>query len=548
VNEPQTSASAVAPPQPPPGAGPRVHRGDLGWPLDRAARLHGDAPAVVADGRTLTYRELKRRVDGLGGALAQLGVAPGERVGVLAENSLAHLEAWLGIPAHGRVICDLNFRLAEAELAYIADDSGLETLLTDDAWLETARNLRDRCPALTRLVHTGPGPCPDDCLDYAELVATEPVAPAALHPDTLAAISYTGGTTGLPKGVMLSHGNLLANAQHNIVSVGHRHEDSFLHVCPMFHVAGTANVLAATWVGARQVVLPRFAPDTVAETVERERITLMLLVPTMIARLLDQLDERPVDISAVRELGYAASPVPPRTQRRMLERFDCRVAQFYGMTEAAPSVTRLGADAHRRGLDGTPAEVARLASAGTPLPGVELQIRDAETDTELPPGELGEICVRGPNIMLGYWRQPEASAEALRGGWYRSGDLGRIDEDGFLFVVDRLKDMIVTGAENVYSIEVEAALVAHPAVAEAAVFGIPHPEWGEAVHATVALQDGAEVDGETLTAFCRERIAGYKIPRSYDVVREPLPKSGAGKVLKTALRDPYWSGHDRRVS
>lgn len=547
MDDDETGAAGPAETAPPPGAGPRTHRGDLTWPLDRAARLYDDAPAVVTDGQALNYGDLERRVDGLGAALAELGISAGDRVGVLAENSLAHLEAWLGIPAHGRVICDLNFRLAESELVFIADDAGIGTLLTDDAWLGVARRLRERCKALARIVHMGPGPCPDDCVDYETLVAADPVTPPAHHPDTLAAISYTGGTTGVPKGVMLSHANLLSNAQHNLISVGHRHSDTFLHVCPMFHVAGTANVLAATWAGARQVILPRFAPDTVAATIERERVTLMLLVPTMIARLLDHLDEHPCDLSSIRELGYAASPVPPRTQLRMLERFDCQVAQFYGMTEAAPSVTRLGADDHRRGLDGSPAEVARLSSAGIPLPGVELQIRDPETDRELPPGTLGEVCVRGPNIMLGYWNRPEASAEALRGGWYRSGDLGRIDRGGYLFVVDRLKDMIVSGAENVYSIEVEAALVAHPAVSEAAVFGIPHAEWGEAVQAAIVLVDGATVDADELTAFCRSRIAGYKLPRGYDFHTEPLPKSGAGKVLKTALRDPYWAGHDRRV-
>ena len=474
--------------------------GDLSWPLARAAQLHGARTAVRDGDRTVTYAELARQVDALGAAL------PAGHIGVLAANSLPHLECWLAIPAHGRVIVDLNHRLAPEELAFIAEDAGLELLLADAERLPVARTIAS-CPVLD--------------IEHAPRVVPQP--PPDHAPDTLAAISYTGGTTGTPKGVMLSHGNLVANALHNLVATGHSAEDRWLHVCPMFHVAGTANVIACTWVGAEQVILPRFDPEAVATTIERERITHTVLVPTMLALLLDHLEEHPADLSSLRHVQYAASPISPALQRRVLDTLDCDVAQFYGMTEAAPTVTHCTPGDHRRGR--------KLDSVGAPVAGVQVEIRSLDG------GPVGEICVRGPNVMLGYWNRPEATAEALVDGWYRTGDAGRMDSDGYVYLVDRLKDMMVTGGENVYSIEVESALASHDGVLEAAVFGIPDDAWGERVHAVVALRPGAKVTEEELVAHCRGRIAGFKLPRSIELRDEPLPKSGAGKLLKHVLRE-----------
>ena len=358
--------------------------------------------------------------------------------------------------------------------------------------------------------------------------------------DALGTISYTGGTTGRPKGVMLSHGNLLANAQHNLVATGHRPEDRFLHVPPMFHVAGTSNVFACTWVGTRQVLLPRFDPAAVLAAIERERITHMALVPTMLAMLLDAPEFAGADLSSLRNVQYAASPISPELQRRVLEHLPCELAQFYGMTEAAPTVTHLTPQDHRDAP-------GRLASMGAPVPGVQVEVRGVGGDP-LPAGEIGELWIRGPNIMLGYWNRPDATAEALVDGWYRSGDIVRSDGDGYLFMVDRAKDMIISGGENVYSIEVESVLSEHPDVLEAAVFGIPDARWGEAVHAVVTVRPGAAPSAEALCEHARRRIAGFKVPRSIDVRGEPLPKSGAGKVLKAELRKPYWAGRERLVS
>jgi long-chain acyl-CoA synthetase len=520
--------------------------GDLSWPLAHAARVRATALAVSDAERTVTYAELARRVGGLGASLEALGLAAGARVGVLAANSLAHVECFLGIPAYARVIVDLNFRLAEDELVFLAQDAGIELLVTDTERLEVARVIRERCPQLREIVHDGAG-CPDDCVEYEELVAAAPAQPPGTGEHELAAISYTGGTTGRPKGVMLSHGNLLANARHNLLATGHSAEDRWLHVCPMFHVAGTANVLAATWVGATQVVLPRFDAELVATAIERDGITHIVLVPTMLGMLLDHDAAGTRDFSSLRHVQYAASPIAPQLQRRVLDRFDCDVAQFYGMTEAAPTVTHCTPRDHRLGHAGEEPYRTRLASMGAPVVGVQVDVRDGEGQP-VAIGEIGEIWVRGPNVMLGYWNQPEATEDALVDGWYRSGDAAYAEADGYLYMVDRLKDMIITGAENVYCVEIERALAEHPAVLEAAVFGIPDDRWGEAVHAVVAVAPQSSLEAEELIAHCRGLVAGFKVPRSIDIRTDPLPKSGAGKVLKNRLRDPFWAGRDRWVS
>jgi long-chain acyl-CoA synthetase len=496
----------------------------------------------VADGdRTLSYGELARRVASLGTALDDLGLEEGARIGFIGANSLAHLECWLGVPAAARVLVDLNFRLSQRELAFMVDDCEVEVLIADAQQETRARELASDCPSLGIVILDGP--------EYEELLGRASAsAPRSADEHTLAAISYTGGTTGTPKGVMLTHGNLLANARHNLIATGHSASDRWLHVCPMFHVAGIANVFACTWVGAAQVILPRFDAAAVAETIERERITHVVLVPTMLAMLLEYLEtagER--DLSSLRHIQYAASPISPALQRRVLERFECEIVQFYGMTEAAPTVSCCTAEDHRRGVAGEEPYATRLRSIGAPVVGVQTEVR-GPAGQAIAVGEIGEVWVRGPNVMPGYWNRPDATEAALKDGWYRSGDAAYADEHGYMYLVDRLKDMIISGGENVYSIEVESVLAEHEAVLEAAAFGVPHPQWGEAVHAVVSVRPDAIVTPEELIAHCRGRIAGYKIPRSIELREEPLPKSGAGKLLKHVMREPYWVGHERRVS
>jgi long-chain acyl-CoA synthetase len=538
-----------------------VSDGDLSWPLARAEEMFGDREAISDGLRALTYAELARDVRALAGGLAELGVGGGERLGFLGVNSLAHVECALGVPAAGRVLVDLNFRLAEAELAYIAADCELRALVVDEHQLEVGRALRARVPGIGELIYDGPGPCPEDCVEFARLLAGEARELEPLAGDTLAVISYTGGTTGSPKGVMLSHRNLLANAAHNLIATGHTTVDRWLHVCPMFHVAGTANIFACTWVGATQFVLPRFDARRVAAALREWEITHTVLVPTMLGLLMEQVEQEAAAgggqveqeaatgggwFPSLRHIQYAASPIPAALQRRVIERFGCDIVQFYGMTEAAPTVSSLTAEEHRLGLSGTAADAARLRGIGREVVGVQAEVRDL-SGARCAPDEVGELWVRGPNVMLSYWNRPEATADALVDGWYRTGDAARRDAQGYLYLVDRLKDMIISGGENVYSVEVESALGEHPAVAEAAVFGVPHERWGEAVHAVVALRPGHAATPDELIEHCRSLIAGYKLPRTIEIRDEPLPKSGAGKLLKHVLREPHWQGHERRV-
>ena len=506
-----------------------VLSGSLSWPLEHAVQVHGGRPAVIEGERRLTYRELAERVARLGGALDDLDVAPGDFVGVLAGNTAAHLECWLAVPAHGRVINSLNHRLALSELRFMVEDSETRIIVTDDARLEHALALRDQCASLEHVVHAGDGPCPEGCVSYEALLdgasgVTAPDVPG----DTLAAISYTGGTTGRPKGVMLSHANLVANAKHFLFTDALTADDRYVHAAPMFHAADSTMVFCMTWAGGAHVLLDRFDLPRLVGAVERHGATVLVLVPTMVRMLLDHLDEHPAELGDLRLLHYAAAPMPESLLERAMGTLGCDFLHGYGMTEAAPGVTYLSPDDHRRG--------AHLRSVGHAIPGVQLEIRDP-LGRPLPDGEIGEVCVRGPNVMLGYWNRPEATAEVLSAdGWYRTGDAGHLD-GGYLYLADRLKDMIISGGENVYSIEVENVIASHPAVREVAVVARPDERWGERVHAIIVAEPGSDLDEAAVVEHCRPHIAGFKLPRSVEFRDEPLPKSGAGKVLKARLRD-----------
>jgi long-chain acyl-CoA synthetase len=521
----------------------------VAWPLARAARIRADEEAIVDGPVRRTWAQVHDRLSRLSDGLGRLGVAQGDRVAVLAYNSGQHLEAWLGLPAHARVINDLNFRLAAPELAFLVDDCECAALLVDDDHLEVGRELKRRCPSLRRLVYIGADPEPPlDMIAWDEVLDGPPTPFPDLDEDTLAAIVYTGGTSGKPKGVMLSHRNLMANAKQFTIACGHVRSDRYLHAAPMFHVADTSQTFAMTWAAGTHVILPGFRADAVADAIEQERITLTLLVPTMIGMLLDHIEGQPRDFSSLRLLMYAASPMPKETQRRAMAALSCEFTQMYGMTEAAPLVTQSTPDDHRRGVAGHEPYVRRLDSAGAEVVGVQCEVRSPDTGEPLPPGEPGEIWVRGPNVMLGYWKREEETRAALTpDGWYRSGDMAYADEHGYLYIVDRLKDMIISGGENVYSTEVEQALYEYEGVAECAVFGVPDPRWGERVHAIVVPRPGAELDEAVLTLHARGLIAPYKVPRSIEIRLEPLPKSAAGKILKRDLRDPYWEGQERQV-
>jgi len=515
----------------------------LGQILRRSARLRGPALAVADDERELSWSQFAGRVARLAGALKALGLTPGGRVAILAENSHRYLESLFAVPWAGGVATPLNFRLAAAELARILGDCGPEILLVDEAHRPLAAELTAIAP-VRHVIQAGRERAPAGLLAYEALVQeADPVADAGRGDGDLAALFYTSGSTGEPKGVMHSHANIVSAGFAGIPPFGLDGNALVLISGPLFHVGATGICLPAMMAAASIVLLPRFEPGRVIETIERYRVTNMTAVPTMLRMLVDHPEAKRHDLSSLRIVTFGGAPMPDALLRELLALAPgTRFLHCYGMTETTASCTTLPAQYVMP--EGRP--LGKALSIGRAMLGHDIAILDAE-DRELPPGQIGEIAVRGPAVMAGYWRKPELSAAALRGGWLHTGDAGYLDEDGFLFIVDRLKDMIITGGENVYSREVEDAVHAFPGVAQCAVIGVPDERWGERVHAIVTPSPGRSLDPEALIAHCRARIAGYKCPRSVEVRPESLPLSGANKIDKGALRAPYWAERRSRL-
>jgi long-chain acyl-CoA synthetase len=505
-----------------------------------AAERNADKVAVHDDPFRATYAEHVERVLRLGDALhAELGVGRGDRFAVMALNSHQFLELYHAAFLGAGVVNPLNLRLAPQELAFILGDSETKVCFTDAPFAPLVDAVR-KDAGIEQVVLIGEGDAPHD-LRYEELLdAGRPVVPDEPEEDDPVILMYTGGTTGLPKGVLLDQRATMLNMYHVALRWGLDDSFVYLHQTPMFHVASMGGILGIPAAGGSSTFVPMFEPKAVLDATEAHGVTMTVMVPTMIAMLLAHPDFEPERMRSLQVLTYGASPMPGALLERLLGLFpDLDVYQGYGMTESSAVLTSLGPDDHRVGGD-------RLRSAGRPVPGVVLSIQDAD-DKPLPPGETGEVCARAGNFMREYWKRPKETAEAFRGGWYHTGDAGYLDEGGYLFLVDRVKDMIVTGGENVYSAEVENALASHPAVSEVAVIGIPHDVWGESVHAVVVLKGDASATEDELVAHARERIAGFKVPKSVEFRTEPLPLSGALKVLKRDLRAPYWEGKERSV-
>jgi long-chain acyl-CoA synthetase len=497
--------------------------------LRRAEAIARDREALVCGDVRFTYREFGRRLRQLHGALLDLGIGAGERVAILSFNSIPFTELYCGVSMAGRVQVPLNFRWAEPELAYALEDSGARILFCD-------RDPGALGSFVDRVIRIDEG-------EYESLIeGTTPVEfdDQAVGEHDLAGLFYTGGTTGVSKGVMLTHRNLVANAWNMQITQPLTADDRYLVMAPMFHAAGSISLLQSVFVGARQVIMPAFDAATMLDLVQAERITQTLGVPTMVAASVEEQLTRPRDVSTFHAYAHGGSPIAIEVLRRGAEAFpDTAFIHLYGATETAPLVTGLPNEIELLGTD-------REKSAGQPVLGCEVVIRSGD-GAPLPAGEPGEVTVRGANVMAGYWNKREQTASVLRDGWYWTGDVGRLDAEGYLYLLDRSKDMIITGGENVYCTEVEDALYTHPAVLEATVFGIPSERWGEAVHAVVVLRDGATTDEAELITHCRDLIAGYKVPRSVSFRSEPLPKSGPGKVLKRELRAPYWADRDAAI-
>jgi long-chain acyl-CoA synthetase len=515
--------------------------------IHRAVQLHPDRAALVCDERDVDWREFAGRIARLAGAFRTLGVASGDRIAIVSNNGDRYVEFYFATLWCGGVILPINTRASLDEMAACLDDAEPTLLACDRAHLATARSLRERCRSIRALALAAPDDdrTDDDVVGWEDLVETHaPIVDARRHGNDLACLFYTGGTTGRAKGVMLSHDNLMANSMMHIANLGLGDGAVHLHVSPMFHVAGGARLFSVTAAGATHAVIGAFDPDTFLAAIERFKVTVTVVVPTVLNRLVAHPNLERFDLSSLKLLSYGASPMPEALLARALERFKgIAFLQSYGMTELSPVATMLMPRYHT--FDGPDAGYTR--SAGQAVYNADVIAMD-EHDAPVPTGTIGEICVRGPMVMQGYWRQPELTAQTIRDGWMHTGDAGYIDARGFVFLVDRVKDMIVTGGENVYSAEVENVIYRHPAVHECAVIGVPSDAWGEAVHAIVVPKQNAIVSGADIIAFCRDRLAHYKAPKTCEVLTHELPKSGAGKIMKAELRKPFWKNATRGIN
>ena len=490
-------------------------------PLDflaRARRLFPDRVGVVDGAVRRTYREYAERCDRLAWVLRdQLGVAPGDRVSWLCGNTAELLEAYYGVLLAGAVLLPLNIRLAPAELRAVLADAGAMVLFRHPDQPDIGAELPTVVlgeDAEARLAAAPAGPFPTPPVDES--------APAELF--------YTSGTTGEPKGVVLTHRNLYLHAVHSALTNGLSGADVVLHTIPLFHVNGWGTPHYVTGLGGVHVLLPRFDPAEVLRLVEAEGVTRLFLVPTMARSLLDEPTLAERDLSSLRQVSIGGAPAGPELLAEVEDRLGCECICGYGLTESSPTLTR--------SLDkpGEPTSAARRATTGLPIVGVDARVL-GPGDVEVPwDGRTpGEVCVRSNHVMAGYWGRPGETAEALRGGWLRTGDVATVAPDGYLTIVDRLKDVIVSGGENIASVEVEKALAAHPAVAEVAVVGVPDERWGEVPKAWVALRPGQEVTAEELVDWVRDRLARFKAPKAVTFLPE-LPKLGTGKIAKADLK------------
>lgn len=506
--------------------------------LRRGVEQTPDAEAMCFGGQTTSWRRLDDRARRGAAAQRAAGLSPGDRVAFLDKNHPACVETTLACALAGTANAVVNFRLAPEEISYVINDAAARVLFVGPEFLPAIEQVRGQLPTVERLVVVDGA---DD--GYESWLDVEPLAEAHRPaPDDCFLQLYTSGTTGFPKGAMLTHRAMGAHSAAVSADAGLTAQSVAMVAMPLFHVGGSSWALVALQAGARIVIVREPVPDQLLDGLERERITHTFFVPALLSFLVAVPDVRERDYSALQCLCYGASPMPLPLLRSCLDVFPTDFYQVYGMTEACGVVTMLGPAEHR-----DPAQEHRLISAGTPISGVEIDIRDPATGDPLPTGESGEVWVRTDQLMSGYWRKPEETAAALaEGGWLRSGDAGHLDGDGYLFVTDRVKDMIISGGENIYPAEIERVLGEHPAVADLAVIGVPDDRWGEVPLAIVVAETGAEVDEAELLGYCRQRLASFKCPRSVTRV-EALPRNPTGKILKKDLRAPYWQGHTRQL-
>jgi acyl-CoA synthetase (AMP-forming)/AMP-acid ligase II len=519
--------------------------------LKKAVKFFPRKHAIVCGGNRWTYQEFFDRINRLSHYLKYLGVEWGYKVAILHPNCHYFLEAYYGIAQIGAISVPINYRLSPGEIAFILKDSESKVLIVDPMFWKAVDAIRGEVSTIKKILWTGEMEEDKGSIDLnyeMALVQNDPHMLSDVHVtgEDVAQIYYTSGTTGRPKGVMLSHQNVMTHALGTIAELKLTDSDRWIHVAPLFHLADAWATWAITWVGGSHVLVREFDPKIVLETIEREGITITNLIPTTLNLMVNHPDVGKYDYRSLRALLSGGAPIAPEVVKKIVETFKCDYIQTYGMTETSPYLTLSILKDHLKKLsDGD--QLRFKSKTGREFIGVELKVvNDRGEEIKPDEKEVGEIIVKGDIVTRGYWRLPDETRKAIKDGWLYTGDMAVIDEEGYVTIVDRKKDMILTGGENVYSTEVENILYIHPAILECAVIGVPDPKWGEAVKGIVVLKPGQRATEQEIIQFCKDRIAHYKAPKSIDFI-DALPKTGSGKIQKRELRDKYWKGYEKKV-
>jgi len=508
----------------------------LGDILSINARKYPSRIALVYGDSKLTYGEINARVNRLTNALRALGVKHGDRIAMRAKNCTQFVEFFFAAAKCGAIAVPVNPLLKDREFSYMIGDSGAQVLFIQEADIPFCQALNAPSLGIRHIICVDGGA--GEIKDYETLLAeSNPEEPSIeVEDNEPAMIVYTSGTTGPPKGVTLSHRNCFADVNHILIEQLVEPHHIVLLPFPLFHTAAISGLLKVFYVAARLVLTTGTNPSDLIKTIEREKITSLNIVPTLLSAMCNAPEIKTCDISSVILVGYGGASMPMEQIKKAAAIFKCGFFQALGTTETAPCITSFTAEAHREALENENKN-QRLASCGRPMVGVETRVVDTR-DRDVPVGQIGELCVRGENVMLGYWNKPEETAAAIRNGWYHTGDLVRQDEDNYIYIVDRIKDVIISGGENISSREVEEIIYMHPHVLEASVIGVPDPHWGEAIVAVVVPQQGTKIEAKEIIDLCKAKLAPFKKPKSV-VFAEALPKNPTGKILKTELRKLY---------
>jgi fatty-acyl-CoA synthase len=507
--------------------------------LKRAVKLYPEKTAVIDGEVQWTYGEVDQRVNKVYHAFQDAGISEGGRIAILDYNSYRYMELYFGLSATGHVLLPLNIRLSAEEYTYILNNAAAEAVIFQADFKPMMAKIKDDLSHVSQFfIAEGPADEPWITGTYEALIdaaAADPIETTIADEDAVLNLYYTSGTTSRPKGVMLTHRNVYTNALTTIISFKLEDATVWYHIAPLFHLADAFFIWAVTYQGGRHVMQRMFDTSAVLETIQNEKISAAMMVPTMINFLLNVPDMQKYDLSSLQWIMIGGAPMSPANAKRMMERMGCRYIPAYGLTETCPLLT-IGNI--KDTLQSLPKEtqINYLTRTGLEVPGVDLKVVDADGKEVPRDGKsVGEIIVRGDNVMKGYWRQPDETQKAIKGGYFYTGDLANIDAEGYVLIVDRAKDIIISGGENISSVEVENVLYRHSAVLECAVIAMPHEKWGEVPKAVVALKPGTQTSEQELIAFCRERLAAFKAPKSVAFISE-LPKTGSGKILKTNLR------------